>query len=141
MKNTRLLFSILFFSLVITAFARNTANPVQLSSLRCEMMTNPQGIGITHPRLSWVITSSERGTVQTAYRIMVASSVQKLATGGDLWDSGKINSAQSVFVPYAGAALISNQTCFWKVKVYTSKGESDWSARSEIRGAATRGGR
>nr|WP_243347801.1 glycoside hydrolase family 78 protein [Parabacteroides sp. FAFU027] len=128
MKNTRLLFSVLFFTLFINLFAANGSGNISLSSLRCEMMTNPQGIGITHPRLSWAIASSERGIVQTAYRIVVASSAQKLAAGGDLWDSGKIASSQSTFVPYAGAALSSNQTCFWKVKIYTSKGESDWSA-------------
>ena len=66
--------------------------------------------------------------MQTAYQILVASSPEKLAAGeGDLWNSGKVNSDQSIWVPYQGKKLKSNQRCYWKVKVYTTKGESNWS--------------
>ncbi len=41
-------------------------------NLRCEYLVNPLGIGVTQPRLSWIVRSEERGQVQTAYRILVA---------------------------------------------------------------------
>jgi hypothetical protein len=45
---------------------------------------------------------------------------------GDLWDSGKVASDQSIQVEYAGRPLASRQQCFWKVKVWTLT-SSAWS--------------
>jgi len=76
--------------------------------------------------------SSGRGQEQTAYRILVARSLRTLEAGrGDLWDSGKVESSQSVNVIYAGEKLASGQCCFWKVRVWGKDGaSSDWSAVS-----------
>ena len=101
---------------------------VGLQKLRCEMLTNPYGIGTTKPRLSWQINSDQRNTLQTAYQIIVASSPEKLAAGqGDLWDSQKVASDASIMVNYAGKALTSRVACYWKVRVWTNKGPSQWS--------------
>lgn len=101
---------------------------IQLSNLRCEMLTNPEGIDISNPRLSWMITSSARGVTQLSYQILVASSPEELArNNGDVWNSGQIESDQSVLIPYAGKELLSGTQYYWKVKVTTSKGESSWS--------------
>src|SRR4029077_13742211 len=43
------------------------------------------------------------------------------------WNSGKVNSAQSIHVAYAGKELPGTSQYFWKVKVFTNKGESAWS--------------
>ena len=92
------------------------------------MLTNPQGIDATTPRLSWQASVEERGMKQTAYRVIVASSLSKLATNdGDLWNSGKVSSDQSILVAYAGKPLQSRQQCFWKVQVWTNTGEAGWS--------------
>ena len=65
---------------------------VKVGDLRCEYVTNPLGVEVVHPRLSWVLTSPQRGEMQTAYQVLVASSEEKLkAAEGDLWDSGKVN--------------------------------------------------
>jgi alpha-L-rhamnosidase len=102
-------------------------------NLRCEMLVNPQGIGTTHPRLSWEITGDGRGINQIAYQIIVASSAAKLAANvGDLWDSHKIVSANSVMVKYAGKMLMSRAACYWKVKVWTTNGESIWSQPTQF---------
>ncbi len=104
------------------------AADIQLNDLRCEMLLNPQGIDVTVPRLSWKMTGTGRGIEQTAYELLVASSPAKLAAGqGDLWTSGKVASNASIMVPYAGKALTSRMAAYWKVKVYTTKGESAWS--------------
>jgi alpha-L-rhamnosidase len=69
------------------------------------------------------------GARQTAYRILAASSVERLLAGdADLWDSGKIASDRSVHVPYAGKKLDSRLRVHWKVMVWDEVGavaESD----------------
>jgi len=92
--------------------------------LRCEYQTNPMGIDVT-PRFSWDVTDPRRGAVQSAYQILVASSEAGLAQNqGDIWDSGKIDSDQSIFVTYAGPALESQKRYFWKVCTWDSDGQS-----------------
>ncbi|MEO5561975.1 MAG: family 78 glycoside hydrolase catalytic domain, partial [Chitinophagaceae bacterium] len=101
---------------------------ITIHTLRCEMLTNPQGIDIKDPRLSWQINSNEKNVQQTTYHILVASAKEKLDNNeGDIWNSGKVNSSQSVHVSYAGKELISRARCYWKVKIVTNKGESSWS--------------
>ncbi len=101
---------------------------------RCELLTNPVGIDEAAPRLSWILKDAKqmRGQKQTAYRVLVASSPGRLAKGqGDLWDSGKVESDQSVHVVYSGKALTSHQLCYWKVKVWDKDGEpSAWTEPS-----------
>lgn len=80
----------------------------EVTDLRCESLKEPLGIDVAQPRLSWRIESPKRGERQTAYQVLVASSPQLLAADkGDLWDSGKVVSDQSIFVDYAGRPLES----------------------------------
>jgi alpha-L-rhamnosidase len=105
---------------------------IDTGNLRCELLTNPQGIDCTNPRLSWEISSDARDVRQTAYRIIVASSPEKLnADMGDIWDSQTVKSDKSIFVPYAGKPLESRIRYFWKVKVTTNRGASEWSQPAE----------
>ncbi|MBO0789890.1 MAG: family 78 glycoside hydrolase catalytic domain [Ktedonobacteraceae bacterium] len=91
--------------------------------LHCEYLVNPLGIDSIHPRLSWMLQATQRAQSQLAYQILVASSEAALAVDrGDLWDSGKVDSAQSVHIVYAGAALTSGQRCWWKVRVWDQHG-------------------
>ena len=106
----------LALSLVVGAAAAEPA----VSGLRCEYRADPLGIDVIHPWLSWVIQSARRGERQTAYELLVASSAETLARDqGDLWQTGKVASDQSVHVVYAGQPLVSRQQCFWKVRVWT----------------------
>jgi alpha-L-rhamnosidase len=97
--------------------------------LRCENRISPLGIDEAQPRLSWQIESGKRGTTQSAYRVLVATDPKVLADSrGDVWDSGKVPSDQSINVEYGGPELTSGQTCYWKVRVWDnhgSEGESD----------------
>lgn len=97
--------------------------------LQCEYLKEPSGIEATRPRLNWMIMSEERGQQQTAYQILVASSERLLKENrGDLWDSGKVMSNQSVQVEYAGKGLGSERSCYWKVRVWDKAGRpSAWS--------------
>ena len=102
---------------------------IGISYPRCEYLVNPLGIDVVKPRLSWVLESKERGQKQVAYQILVASSREKLDKDeGDLWDSGKVDSVQSIHVEYQGQDLISRQRCWWKVCVWDKDGVvSVWS--------------
>jgi len=98
-------------------------------SLRCEYRGNPIGMDDRTPRLSWQLQSKERGQKQTAYRVLAASSPELLQRGqGDLWDTGRVESEQSILVRYAGKPLVARQQCFWQVKVWDAAGQaSEWS--------------
>jgi alpha-L-rhamnosidase len=125
--NLKLLVTLI--SIILLPFREKMAAQVGLVKLRCEMLENPLGIDVVQPRLSWEIVTTTRETKQEAYQIIVASTPEKLAANeADLWNSGKVNSAQSIQVNYAGKALASRMRCFWKVKTWTTAGESAWSA-------------
>lgn len=87
--------------------------------LRCEYLVDPLGIEAVQPRLSWVDTSNERGAIQTAYRILVASSPEKLRAGqADLWDSGKVELSETAQIEYGGKPLVSREAAYWTVQVW-----------------------
>lgn len=117
--------------LILSCICFLMAGAVEVKNLRTEMLVNPEGVDNQHPVLSWIVTTPERNVVQNAYQVLVASTPEKLAAGeADLWNSGKVESDQSSKIPYGGAALKSSQRCYWKVKVWTNKGETDWSSVS-----------
>ena len=93
--------------------------------LKCEYLDNPLGIDNPQPRLSWILESKQRAEKQTAYQILAATSEALLKSdSGDLWDTGKVASDQTVQVVYAGKALNSCQRCCWKVRVWDKDGKS-----------------
>ncbi|MCP4452310.1 MAG: hypothetical protein GY809_12680, partial [Planctomycetes bacterium] len=107
----------------------SAAAPVGIAHLRCESLEDPLGIDALVPRMSWQLDSDVRAQKQTAYRLLVASSADTLKKNmGDLWDSGKVKSDQSIHVAYDGKALKSRMQCVWKVRVWDKDGRaSDWS--------------
>jgi alpha-L-rhamnosidase len=92
---------------------------LQLSSLTTEHRTAPLGIDVARPRLGWQLVSDRRGVQQTAYQVLVASSPDGPF---DLWDSGRVESDQSVDVVYAGAPLASRLRAHWRVRVWDETG-------------------
>lgn len=94
--------------------------------LRVEHLTNPLGIDVAQPRLSWrydLADQTRRGQRQSAYRILVATSQTDLDQDtGDLWDSGRQKTDSSTHIAYAGQALESHQWCYWKVIVWDETG-------------------
>ena len=126
------LISIVLAATMLAAGGCATLNDGQTATanLRCEYLTDPQGIGAASPRLSWVMDAPGRGRAQTAYRILVADSAEKLDSDvGNLWDSGKVLSDQSNQVEYRGKPLAARQQCYWKVRIWAGRGNvSPWSA-------------
>jgi len=100
-----------------------------VSELRCEYLANPVGMEVSKPRLSWQMKKAVRGAKQKAYRIMAATNDSLLQNDSpDLWDSGKIESEQSIQVVYNGKSLISAMKVSWKVQIWDEKkNKSAWS--------------
>ena len=98
---------------------------IAITNLTCEYKTNPIGIDVPSPRLSWQLQSDQRGAKQTAYQIRAASDA---AMQSAQWDTGKVESDQSVHVAYAGPALTSGQRVYWQVRAWDEGDQpSDWS--------------
>ena len=117
-------------AMLISSFCGASASSeARVVNLTCESLTNPLGMDVVQPRLGWVLQDTTRGQKQTAYQVLVAVSRETLdANQGELWDSGKIESDQSIQVPYGGTPLASFQTCFWKVRVWDKDGKpTSWS--------------
>ncbi|MCY3707777.1 MAG: family 78 glycoside hydrolase catalytic domain [Caldilineaceae bacterium] len=89
------------------------------TDLTCEYAPNPISIDTQEPRFGWLLESDRRNQSQSAYQVLVASSVESLQAGrADKWDSGKVSSDRSVNVPYAGNSLSSDENCHWQVRVW-----------------------
>jgi alpha-L-rhamnosidase len=91
--------------------------------LRCEYLQNPIGIDAATPHLSWQSDNPERNWQQAAYEIFVASSPDRLPGNGDVWDSGKQNSSESLGIAYAGPKLQSGKRYYWAVRVWDANGK------------------
>ncbi len=102
---------------------------IEVVAPRTEYLQNPLGIDEHQPRLSWKLESKAHAQSQSAYRILVASSSELLGQEkGDLWDSGKVASDESIQVVYEGKPPVSRQRLHWKVMVWNQDDEpSKWS--------------
>jgi len=103
--------------------------PLAPVNLRCEYLKNPVGIDVRQPRFAWVDRHTERGQMQSAYQVLVATSPELLAQNkGDQWDSGKTASDDSTQVVYNGKPLESDHSYWWKVRYWDNGGNaSDYS--------------
>lgn len=97
--------------------------------LQCEYLDNPLAIDNKEPHFSWKMCSSEQGAGSDAYQILVASDLDKLnESDADLWNSGKVETADMVHAEYEGRPLASKDQAWWKVRVWSHDGEpSNWS--------------
>src|SRR5687767_593710 len=118
-----------FLICLLLLSVRCFSQPLSVVKLRCENKQSPLGIETQSPSLSWQIISKKRATLQTAYRILVADDSSLLHSNkGNLWDSQKVLSDQSIQVAYKGKRLLSAKTYYWKVIVWDSqKKSSAWS--------------
>ena len=116
-----------FFMLNLIACTKT--NSLLISDIKCENLANPLGVNTLQPRFSWKNSSSRQGTSQAAYQILVASDVIKLnESEADFWDSGKLESSQSIVVDYQGKPLSSGRLLYWKVRTWDDNGNvSRWS--------------
>src|SRR3954447_23153115 len=102
--------------LLLGGAAPTWAAGTQATDLETNANATPLGIDDATPTLSWRLQSTDRGTLQTSYRVVVATTAAKAAAGtGDVWDSGDVASDRNTAV-YAGPALASRTRYHWAVK-------------------------
>jgi alpha-L-rhamnosidase len=115
--------------LLLTKLQAAVDHNIRVVHLQCEYQENPLGIEQEHPRFSWELLSGQRGVVQTAYHILVADNPALLRQHtGNIWDSEKQSSSQSIQVAFQGRSLRAAKTYYWIVQVWDNKGNvSAWS--------------
>lgn len=117
---------------VLIAMAAPTSATLQPTYLRIENLVDPLGIDVRAPRFSWKLQAADaklKNLRQTAYRILVASDPGRLAEGkADVWDTGSVNSTETIHIEYGGPKLASGRPYWWKVQVWDQDGApSEWS--------------
>lgn len=115
-------------ALLLTSLSQaGTLAPAQL---RCEALVDPVAIGTAAPRLSWKLNPARKDLYnlrQSGYRVTVGSKPHTF----DLWDSGKVQSDETINIRYAGKPLASGQQVWWRVQVFDQNGRpSAWSGPS-----------
>lgn len=128
MVKTRIFIILLsLVSLTMTSANKKKALQINVTDLRTERLVNPMSIDTPTPRLGWRIETNTNDVKQTCYHLIVSSTPEKAqALDGDLWES-IVDTDQSQWISYQGKPLRSNTRCYWRVKVSTNKGDSDWS--------------
>jgi|GEM_PF-2695867 len=110
----------LLYSLLALSFFPTKAQ-LQATKLTCEYLENPLGIDEAKPRLSWNLTSPKRNQTQTAYEVLVSDNPKNIQKG-NIWQTGKILSAQNLHIEYNGLPLKPFTKYYWCVKVYDQNG-------------------
>ncbi len=111
----------------LRASGPEAVGPLPPSGLKCEYLSGPRAVDTARPRFSWELRHNERGQVQSAYEVVISTGVS--ADTAVVWDSGRVASADSTQVLYAGPALRSDTAYSWKVRSWDGQGrESGWSA-------------
>ncbi|MBC7947375.1 MAG: family 78 glycoside hydrolase catalytic domain [Chitinophagaceae bacterium] len=121
----RLLYCVIFCLL----FQWGAGQKLNIAKLRIEYMTNPLGVDIPKPHFSWELESDQRNILQIAYRVLVADDSTLLKKNvGNVWDSKKVMSKESIQVLYSGKLLRPVRKYFWKLMAWDNKGNvSSWS--------------
>ncbi|MEV6348768.1 glycoside hydrolase family 78 protein [Actinoplanes sp. NPDC051851] len=94
-----------------------------VSAPRIEHHTRPLGIGEPTPRLSWWVATDQPDWRQAAYEIRIGQ-----------WTSGRIDSEQSVLVPWPAPPLTSREQADVRVRVWAADAAapSAWSDTTRV---------
>ncbi len=122
-----------FFSLIIilceACFSENTQ--IVPDSLRCNDQINP--VGIHSPYFGWLFHDADDNEIQTAYQILVASSLDNLnENNADIWNSEKVFSSSQNYICFNGDNLESDKQYFWKVRTWDKDGTASTYSQSAI---------
>lgn len=94
-----------------------------ITGLKTENLSSPAFTDSRNPRFCWHTEGDEYNIKQKDYRIIVSSDKEKISSNnGDMWDSGKIESDDSVYIIYKGKTLESTKTYYWRVAVTLNNG-------------------
>ena len=119
--------------LVCTSFSVTAADEADfsISGMTTEYLTNPVGIEADSVHFGWQMNSNIIGKMQSAYQIQVFQSGEKTP----VWDSGKVESSDSMGIAYGGETPLEEGTAYnWTVTVWDEDGVS---ATSDMGGFET----
>ncbi|MFI1093861.1 family 78 glycoside hydrolase catalytic domain [Streptomyces sp. NPDC020917] len=81
------------------------------------------------PQFGWQPRDPDSGESQSAYEIVVTRAATASAAAQQVWDSGKVTSADEAYVPYGGPALADGTSYTWTVRTWDRAGAaSKWAA-------------
>ncbi len=114
---------------------------IEVKDLKCELQVNPSAITTARPSFSWTFVGDQNSSIQGGYRIMMATSIEKLKYP-DIWDSGPTSATETGPYQYLGEALKSGQKVYWSVSVWgnnrgVAHSEPAWFVMGEIEHSET----
>ena len=99
MMKTSIIYWVSVFLLAVLGACSSHPSLV-VKELQCEKLVNPLAIDHTKPYLSWQLETNENAVHQSAYQILAATDEDLLTEEkADLWNSGKVESPESAWVP------------------------------------------
>ncbi len=106
-----------FLLLMALSFPVSAQPPAPMELTVSEGFRNPLGYHDALPTFSWKLADERPGARQTAYHITATDGADTV-----LWDSGKVESDQSVYLPWGGTALKSRNRVEWSVRYWDQDG-------------------
>lgn len=97
---------------------------MKLEKIRIEYRENPIGLDVEKPRISWILNSDKENCMQGAYEIRVIEKDFFQESKKEVWNSGKVNSEQSVLVVYDGEELKAETSYEVQIQVWDNQGEN-----------------
>lgn len=104
----------------------NQQAALSVSQVTCEYREHLLGADQFVPRFGWKLISKRRGIKQQAYQLVVSDAADFSLS---LWDTGRVESDQSLHIEYAGPTLQSRTRYYYRVQVWDQEDNcSDWSS-------------
>lgn len=98
---------------------------IAVHKLRVEYKDNPLGLDVRCPRISWQLSADERDVLQQAYQIQVST---KQDFGSVLWDSGRVESGQSLHIELKELEQQPKQRYYYRIRVWDQQNRpTEWS--------------
>lgn len=113
--------------LITASMSADVSGGLTADRLRADALVDPLQATSAAPTLSWIGVGEGENLRQTAYQVMVSSSYALAEAGeADLWDSGRVESADSLNIQYAGKTLEPAQRVYWRVRLWDQGSEPGW---------------
>lgn len=116
----------LFLLLQVWSVSRVSSLTLERDSLRTQSLSEPLGIDVGRPVLSWRLQTTEISGGQVAFQIRAAHHLNELEKN-PVWDSSKIFSESTTTV-WNGPTLFSRERICWQVRLWDADGNlTAWS--------------